>query len=54
MSGGGLLTAWRLWDRIYYRLTRLKYVDKENRNLFRVVVKRYRGEPLVTSPTAYP
>ncbi|GAA5344639.1 hypothetical protein CLV97_105133 [Planifilum fimeticola] len=49
MNGGGLLTAWRIWDQIYYHCTRLKYVDKENRNLFRVVVKRYSGEPLVTS-----
>lgn len=49
MSSSGLLTAWRAWDQIYYHCTRLKYVDKENRNLFRVVVKRYRGEPLTTS-----
>ena len=49
MNSSGLLTAWRIWDQIYYHCTRLKYVDKENRNLFRVVVKRYGGEPLVTS-----
>jgi hypothetical protein len=49
MSSSGLLAAWRIWDQIYYRCTRLQYVDKENCNLFRVVVKRYSGEPLVTS-----
>ncbi|GGE23221.1 hypothetical protein GCM10011571_26640 [Marinithermofilum abyssi] len=42
----GLLTAWGIWDRIYYRLSRLQYVDKQSGNLFRVVVKRYSGEPL--------
>ena len=42
-----LLTAWRLWDAIYYHCTRLAYVDKRNHNIFRVVVKKYRGKPLV-------
>lgn len=40
------LTMWRLWDFIYYHCTRLVYVDKRNHNIFRVVVKQYRGEPL--------
>lgn len=39
----GLLTAWRIWDTIYYHCTRLVYVDKRNHNIFRVVVKKYRG-----------
>lgn len=43
------LTAWRFWDSIYYRFTRLQYVDVENGNLFRVVVKPYRGETIITS-----
>lgn len=41
-----LLTAWRIWDFIYYYCTRLVYVDKKNDNIFRVVVKKYWGEPL--------
>lgn len=44
----GMLTAWRIWDHVYYHLSRLQYVDRENGNLFRVVVKRYRGDPLIT------
>jgi hypothetical protein len=39
---------WGVWDTIYQRCTRLRYVDKDN-NIFRVVLLRYRGEPLVTS-----
>jgi hypothetical protein len=46
---GGLLTAWRFWDSIYYQLTRLQYVDKESGNIFRIVVLRYNGRPLETS-----
>lgn len=41
-----LLTMWRIWDVIYFHCTRLKYVDKQNHNIFRVVVKKYRGKPL--------
>lgn len=41
-----LLTVWQLWDIIYYRCTRLVYVDKRNDNIFRVVIKRYWGAPL--------
>lgn len=44
----GLLWLWGHWDSIYQRCTRLQYVDKGN-NIFRIVVLRYRGEPLVTS-----
>lgn len=44
----GMLTAWRIWDFIYYHLSRLQYVDQDNGNLFRIVVKRYHGEPLST------
>lgn len=46
---GGLLTAWRLWDSIYYQLTRLQYVDKASGNIFRIVVLQYKGRPLETS-----
>lgn len=44
----GLLMLWGYWDWIYQRCTRLRYVEKGN-NIFRVVLLRYRGEPLVTS-----
>lgn len=43
---GALLTTWRLWDKIYYRCTRLCYVDQQNKNIFRVVIKKYGGKPL--------
>ncbi|MFS0558460.1 YkoP family protein [Brevibacillus sp. 179-C9.3 HS] len=43
-----LLMLWGCWDEIYQRCTRLTYIDKGN-NIFRVVVLRYRGEPLVTT-----
>lgn len=43
---GAILTAWRLWDIIYYHCTRLVYVDKPNDNIFRVVTKRYWGNTL--------
>ncbi|OYD07733.1 YkoP family protein [Paludifilum halophilum] len=44
----GFLTAWRICDTLYYHVTRLQYVDHQNGNLFRVIVKTYRGEPLTT------
>jgi hypothetical protein len=44
----GLLRLWGYWDSIYQRCTRLRYVEKGN-NIFRIVLLRYRGEPLVTS-----
>lgn len=43
---GALLTAWHLWDTIYYSFSRLVYVDKQNHNIFRVVTKRYAGDTL--------
>ncbi|MDN4594879.1 YkoP family protein [Polycladomyces subterraneus] len=46
---GGLLSAWRMWDQLYYHCTRLQYVDRENQNLFRVVIKPYHGPTLTTS-----
>lgn len=45
----GLLSVWWIWDKLYYLCSRLQYVDKQNGNLFRVVIKRYRGEPIATS-----
>lgn len=42
-----LLTLWGLWDDVYQRCTRLKYIEK-GANIFRVVLLRYRGETLVT------
>ncbi|MDA5109419.1 MULTISPECIES: YkoP family protein [Brevibacillus] len=44
----GILMLWGVWDTIYQRCTRLRYIDKGN-NIFRIVLLRYRGEPLVTS-----
>ncbi len=44
-----ILTFWRIWDTLYYRFSRLQYVDEENNNLFRVVIKRYHGASLTTS-----
>lgn len=43
-----LLKLWGFWDYLYQRCTRLKYIEKGN-NIFRIVVLRYRGEPLFTS-----
>lgn len=43
-----LLAVWRLWDFIYYHCTRLVYVDKRNHNIFRVVIKKYRGRMLTS------
>jgi len=43
-----LLVLWGYWDWIYQHCTRLRYVDKGN-NIFRIVLLRYRGEPLYTS-----
>ncbi|WNC13217.1 YkoP family protein [Brevibacillus brevis] len=42
-----LLTLWGLWDDVYQRCTRLRYIEK-GANIFRVVLLRYRGETLVT------
>jgi hypothetical protein len=44
----GILMLWGVWDTIYQRCTRLRYIDKGN-NIFRIVLLRYRGEPLVTT-----
>lgn len=44
---GGLLAAWRWWDAVYQRCTRLQYVEK-GENLFRVVLLKYHGDPLTT------
>lgn len=44
----GLLILWGIWDNIYQRCTRLRYIEKGN-NIFRIVRMRYRGEPLFTS-----
>ncbi|MBM7591009.1 YkoP family protein [Brevibacillus fulvus] len=44
----GILLLWGVWDHIYQRCTRLRYVNKQS-NIFRVVLLRYRGETLLTS-----
>ncbi|MFD2369318.1 hypothetical protein ACFSO0_04895 [Brevibacillus sp. GCM10020057] len=43
-----LLMLWGVWDNIYQRCTRLRYIEK-GANIFRVVPLRYRGETLVTT-----
>ncbi|MBA4602505.1 YkoP family protein [Thermoactinomyces mirandus] len=43
-----MIRLWNGWDMIYYKCTRLTYVDK-GKNIFRVAVKPYRGEPLKTT-----
>lgn len=43
----GILSLWRIWDTIYQNCTRLTYIEK-GRNIFRVVLLRYRGEKLIT------
>ncbi|GED33325.1 hypothetical protein BCE02nite_44660 [Brevibacillus centrosporus] len=43
-----LLMLWGLWDDVYQRCTRLRYIEK-GANIFRVVLLRYRGETLVTT-----
>ncbi|PTM59358.1 YkoP family protein [Desmospora activa] len=48
MVTGGIIHLWRVVDWIYFHISRLQYVDQENQNLFRVVIKRYRGESLTT------
>lgn len=48
MITGAFLAAWQWVDKLYYWATRLQYVDRTHHNLFRVVVKPYRGEVLMT------
>lgn len=43
-----LLMLWGVWDNVYQRCTRLRYIEK-GANIFRVVLLRYRGETLVTT-----
>lgn len=45
MITGAFLAAWQWVDKLYYWATRLQYVDRTHHNLFRVVVKPYRGKP---------
>ncbi|WP_139491321.1 YkoP family protein [Brevibacillus dissolubilis] len=40
-----ILSLWGVWDAIYFRCTRLQYVEKGS-NIFRFVLLPYRGEPL--------
>ncbi|GGA35564.1 hypothetical protein GCM10007416_05510 [Kroppenstedtia guangzhouensis] len=48
MITGAFLAVWQWVDKLYYWVTRLQYVDRNHHNLFRVVVKPYRGETLIT------
>lgn len=43
-----ILTIWGIWDSMYQRCTRLRYIEK-GKNIFRIVLLRYRGESLLTS-----
>jgi hypothetical protein len=44
----GLLVLWGIWDRLYVVCTRLRYIE-EKKNVFRIVLLRYRGETLRTA-----
>lgn len=44
----GTLLIWGMWDTLYQRCTRLRYVEK-GQNIFRIALLRYRGETLTTS-----
>jgi len=44
----GILSLWGIWDTVYQCCTRLQYVDRE-KNIFRIVLLRYRGEVLATA-----
>lgn len=43
----GILYLWGLWDFLYQRCTRLRYIEK-GKNIFRIVLLHYHGENLVT------
>jgi len=42
-----MLFLWNLLDSLYYRCTRLTYIEK-GKNIFRIAIKKYHGEELVT------
>jgi hypothetical protein len=42
-----ILLLWGVWDWLYFRCNRMKYVAKE-KNIFRIVHKRYRGPVVYT------
>ncbi len=44
----GILVLWGMWDALYQRCTRLRYIEK-GKNIFRIVLLNYRGENLLTS-----
>ncbi|WP_134686404.1 YkoP family protein [Brevibacillus migulae] len=44
----GILLLWGIWDALYQRCTRLRYIEK-GKNIFRIVLLPYRGESLITS-----
>jgi len=44
----GILLLWGIWDALYQRCTRLRYIEK-GKNIFRIVLLTYRGENLITS-----
>jgi hypothetical protein len=43
-----IINIWQLWDIIYFLFTRLHYVER-GKNIFRVAVKKYRGESIQTA-----
>lgn len=47
MMNASILSLWAVWDAVYQRCTRLQYISK-GENIFRIVLLRYRGEPLLT------
>ncbi len=49
-----ILILWRIWAILYDHFSRLQHVDEENNHLFRMVIKRYHGVPLMTSDGVVP
>lgn len=43
------IRTWSVIDKLYFRLTRLEYVDQSEKNIFRVKPLYFRGEPLFLS-----
>lgn len=43
------LTIWSLWDPVYYFFTRLCYINRGSRNIFRIRLTRYKGREVELS-----
>ncbi len=43
-----VLKLWSIWDFIYFKCNRMKWVSQDDQNILRVVKKKYKGPPLKT------